>query len=340
MGRKPTKPGSIPHLRVRVKGSRTFYYYDCGGRPRKEIPLGSDYGLAIKRWAELEGTRDAPEVRQAITLRYVANEYRKQVVPTKAPRTQRDNTKEIAKLLEFFDDPPGPLDAIEPQHVRQYLTWRGKTAKSRANREKATLSAMWNFARDRGYTALPNPCAGIKGHAEKPRDVYVDDATYRAIWNAACEPLRDAMDLGYLTGQRPADVLKMDERDLRDGVIEVTQRKTGAKLRIEIVGELKDALARIKARKRGYAVHCTRLVLNESGQPLSHQALQDRFDKARKRAGVTGVQFRDLRAKAATDKAESAGDVRQAQRQLGHSTVTMTEAYIRARRGAKVTPTK
>ncbi len=50
-------------------------------------------------------------------------------------------------------------------------------------------------------------------------------------------------------------------------------------------------------------------------------------------------QFRDLRAKAATDKAE-AQDMRQAQRQLGHASVVMTEAYVRARRGDKVTPTR
>lgn len=70
MGRKPTKPSAIPHLRARRKPSGVVhYYYDHGGKPRKETPLGSDYGLAIKRWAELEGDRTAPEVRQVITFR-------------------------------------------------------------------------------------------------------------------------------------------------------------------------------------------------------------------------------------------------------------------------------
>jgi hypothetical protein len=32
-----------------------------------------------------------------------------------------------------------------------------------------------------------------------------------------------------------------------------------------------------------------------------------------------------------TDKAESAGDIRQAQEQPGDSTVTMTETYVRSR---------
>lgn len=338
MGRKPSKPGAIPHLRARKKPSGVVhYYYDHGGKPRRETPLGSDYGLAIKRWAELEGDREAPQVRAAITFRHVANEYRRQVIPTKAPRTQRDNIKELDKLLEFFDDPPGPLDAIEPVHVRQYMTWRGR--KVRANREKALLSHLWNWAREQGYTALANPCAGVKGSPERGRDVYVHDDEYQALWQAADVPLRDAMDLAYLTGQRPADVLKLDERNLRGGTLELAQGKTGTKLRIEITGDLEALLARIADRKRGYTVRATRLIVDERGQALTTSGLRGRFDRARTKAGTT-FQFRDLRAKAATDKTDAAGDIRQAQSQLGHTTIAMTEHYVRKRRGSKVTPTR
>jgi len=62
------------------------------------------------------------------------------------------------------------------------------------------------------------PCAGVKGFTERGRDVYVEDDTYRAVWDAADWPTRDAMDLAYLTGQRPADVLKMQITDIRDAV--------------------------------------------------------------------------------------------------------------------------
>lgn len=337
MGRKPSSPNAIPRLRLRKRGGRVYYYYDHGGTPRRETSLGSDYGLAVKRWAELEGDRSAAPVRKAITFRHVADQYRRIVIPTKAPRTQRDNLKELAKLIEFFDDPPCPLDEIEPQYVRQYLAWRGRIV--RANREKALLSHIWNFAREYGYTAKANPCAGVRGVPERGRDVYVHDDEYRSVWDAAEPPLRDAMDLAYLTGQRPADVLAMDERDLRDGAIEIAQGKTGAKLRIEVAGDLAAALDRIAARKRGYVVRATRLIVDERGQPLTERQLRRMFDAARADAGVSW-QFRDLRAKAATDKTDAAGDIRQAQAQLGHSTITMTEHYVRKRRGAKVTPTR
>lgn len=344
MGRKPNKPGAVARLRERKKASgKVYYYYDAGGKPRKEIPLGSDYGLAIMKYAEFEKDRTATQlVQQVVTFEYVADQYFVEVVPTKGLATQKDNLRELKQLLAFFNDPPAPLDAIEPQHVRQYLRYRGKTAPVRANREKALLSAIWNYARETGYTKLANPCAGVKGHKETGRSVYVEDDLFAQVYEHAGQPLRDAMDLAYLAGQRVADTLKMDVRDIRDGFLHVTQGKTGVKRRIEIVGALKGLLDRISQRKACYKIHSTRLVVMESGQAMTKHMLRGRFDLAREAAGIDKATFqmRDLRAKAGTDKAESSGDIRQAQKQLGHTTVVMTEAYIRERKGDKTTPTK
>ncbi|QVQ29162.1 tyrosine-type recombinase/integrase [Achromobacter deleyi] len=87
---------------------------------------------------------------------------------------------------------------------------------------------------------------------------------------------------------------------------------------------------------------CCLVPPQSGGLPLTAGALRDRFDKAREAAGVpkAGFQFRDLRAKAGTDKTESAGDIRQAQKQLGHGSVTTTEKYVRRRKGDKAGPTR
>lgn len=342
MGRRPSKSGAVPHLRVRKKRSgRVFYYFDHGGKPRHEEALGSDYALAIKRWAEIQRTTaDAPAA--VITFRYVAERYRSIVMPTKAPRTQTDNVKELRQLLKYFDDPPCPLEAIEPKHVKQFMTWRSQTARIRANREKALLSHIWNWAREQGYTSLTNPCAGVKGNRETGRDVYVEDEMFQAVWCVADPPLRDAMDLAYLSGQRVADTLKMDERDLRDGFLQVKQGKTGVRRRIEIVGELVEVISRVAARKSTYSVHATRLIVDEYGQPLTYNRLRRSFRNACNSLDIdpNDFQLRDLRAKAGTDKADSASDIREAQKQLGHTSVVMTEKYTRNRRGTKVSPTR
>lgn len=344
MARRPTNPGSIPRLRKRLRpGGRVYYYYDAGDKPRREIALGSDYAAAIVEYARLEKSRAASALVEAVlTFEFVATKYMEEVVPTKSSTTQKDNTRELKQLLIFFNDPPGPLEAIEPKHVVQYLRYRSKTAKVRANREKALLSAIWNFARQSGYTSLANPCAGIKGNKETGRDTYVEDEMFAAVYLHADQPLKDALDLFYLTAQRIGDTLKMDERDLLDNQLLIKQGKTSAKRRIEVVGELKVVIERILERKKGHKIRSTRLVVMDNGQAMTTSMLRGRFDAARMKAGIekSAFQMRDLRAKAATDKEESTGSIRDARDQLGHTTVGMTEQYIRRRKGLKVLPTK
>ena len=55
----------------------------------------------------------------------------------------------------------------------------------------------------------------------------------------------DAMDLALLTGQRPADVLKLQRTDIRDGALWIVQNKTGTRLGIEVTGELAAVIAEL-----------------------------------------------------------------------------------------------
>lgn len=89
---------------------------------------------------------------------------------------------------------------------------------------------------------------------------------YDAVYAVADIGLQDAMDLAYLTGQRPGDTLRMDERDIKDVHLHVKQAKTGMKRRIEIGGSLEALIERIKARKAGHKVRSTRLIVTEEGK--------------------------------------------------------------------------
>lgn len=340
-------------MKARVRPSGTYYYYYCDG---KELPLGKDYTEAVRKWAELEGGNAKDQ--SIITFRQAAERYQRDILPTKAPRTRKDNLAELANLLEFFDAPPAPLDAIQPQHVRQYLDWRGAKAKIRANREKALLSHIWNFARERGLTNLPNPCRGVRGFSEHGRkDIYIDDAVFSAVYAIASQALKDALDLAYLTGQRPADVLKMRVTDLRDGLLTVRQGKTRKTLRILLDNDdhtrngLGQKIDAIMERKRQAKIADTAMIVAKGGSALTYSGLVKAFVRARATAAKTaekegrselaglirGFQFRDLRAKAGTEKADRDG-ILEARRQLGHGSVAMTERYVRL--GAIVSPTK
>ncbi|HHA2385164.1 tyrosine-type recombinase/integrase [Stenotrophomonas maltophilia] len=176
----------------------------------------------------------------------------------------------------------------------------------------------------------------------------MDDDAFKAVYAHADAALRDAMDLAYLTGQRVGDVWAMDVRQVSARGLVIQQSKTSNRVTLEITGELAALLERIVKRKEEQCpngrekVYSTRLIVDDDGLALGRAALRYRFDKAREAAGITKgeFQFRDLRAKAGTDKADSAKDIREAQAQLGHSSVTTTEIYVRKRRGAKATPTR
>lgn len=325
MGRKrSTLKGENLPRGLHLKGAR--YYHVSGTTPRKWTPLGSDRARALLEWAKLEGESPDPSVR---TFDVVASRYEREVIPTKARLTQRDNARELENLRAVFGRVL--LDAIKPHHVRAYLDKRGQKAKSRANRERALLSHVFNKAREWGYTDATNPCQGVKGFSESGRDRYVADDEFLAVYKCADDLLKDAMDLALLTGQRPADVLKIKRTDLHDGALWVRQNKTGTRLGIELVGELASVVKRITERPR--KASGIYLIQDTNGQALRHDALRYRFDKARKLAGVD-FQFRDLRAKAATDT----GDLAHSQKLLAHKHREMTEQYVRARKGERVKP--
>lgn len=294
---------------------------------QQRVPLGSDLNEALRKWAELEGQEEDPANR---TFAIVARRYEREIFPKKARGTQTANIRELRQLLAVFAEMPA--DEITPADVREYLDRRGEQAPVRANREKALLSHILNHARAWGYMNTANPCAGIRGFRETGRDRYVTDEEFNAVRKFAHPTVADAMALALLTGQRPADVLKMRRADVRGDALHVVQNKTGKRMAIALTGELGALVARLLAHPKQPAY----LLCNDDGSPVSSHQLRTRFEKARIDAGVN-FQFRDIRAKAGTE-ASINGGMDHAQKLLGHKHVTMTQHYVRARIGERVEP--
>jgi integrase len=323
-----------------------YYYngYDDNGK-RLEIPLGTDLNEAKRKWAEFECKPVPADVN---TMKFVFERYIRDILPSKAPGTQRENSGSLRQLREVFDS--APIDAVTPQFIAQYRDAR--TAKVRANREITLLSHIFNMAREWGYTKNENPCRGIRKNKEKPRDFYVDKEVWDAVYAVASTELQDAMDLNYLTGQRPGDVLRMKDGDIRDGALHVRQGKTNKFLRILLApngveSELARVIGRIQARAGrtagGY------LVTLQSGEQVNSWTMRKRFDAARagaaERATEAGqkalatrikeFQFRDIRAKSASE----ISDIKAASELLGHTEEEITDRVYR-RVGQTVTPTR
>lgn len=337
---------TMQHFRARPqKSGKVYYYFDAGGKPRKEIPLGSDYVTAVRKWAELKAKHEVAV--QVTTFIELADRYEREEIPKKAKSTQITLRADLKHLRKFFSDPtPAPLDSIRTKHIEALLEWM-IAHKTTANRLKRTFSHMFNKARSWDYTQNANPATGVKGYDLDKREVYVTDEVYAAVRDKASIPLKDAMDLAYLTGQRPGDMLDMTERHIVDGALMVRQHKTKTRRRIRIEGELAELVERIKARKAGYKVWSANLTVNTRGMRLSRTKMRTDFVEARKaaaeanpklREAILAFWFYDLRAKAADDVSDKHGD-QAASNLLGHGSVAITQRHY-LRKGKIVSPTK
>lgn len=345
MGRRKTVTADLPP-RMSRKAWRdrhgvehvAFYYLhprDEQGRQRME-PLGTERALALRKWAEIEAK--APPLESGL-LEPIFARYGREIVPRKALRTQRDNEVMLKLLRDTFG--AMSIEAIQPRHIRGYLDKR--TAKVRANREMALFSHVWNKAREWGYTDRANPVQGIEKNRETGRDIYVSDEELTLVYKHCPPVLQDLIDLAYLTGQRPGDVMRYRWEMVRDGALWIQQGKTRRKLQIAIEGELETVIERIRTRE---GVKGLWLLTDPKGQPLKQFGFtRSAFDKARamaeEEAAAQGIAFRrwqlrDLRPKAASDIESMA----QARKLLGHTTENMTAHYVRQRVGERVKPVK
>lgn len=333
MGRKPSRNLNLPpRMRARVKNGTTYYTYDLGGKPRKEVSLGTDFLLAIQKWAEIHETKPT----EKLTVAWAIGKYRSSPQFDEVSLgTQADYGFALDKLVHAFGD--APLDEVKPSHITLYIDKRSMESKHRALREKAVLSMLFTWCQARDY-CTSNPVAAIKTKRLPGRKhIYITDEMLEAVYQKASTALKDAIDLAYYLGQRPADVLAMSESDIRSAFFDFTQGKTGTGMRITATAtDLEALMQRIAERKSKFSVHCMQLLVDEHGRPMTKAKLRSRFEAARDAAGVDGAQFqfRDLRRKAGTDLRDQAG-LEAAQDLLGHKSITMTEHYT-AGRGKKI----
>lgn len=166
--------------------------------------------------------------------------------------------------------------------------------------------------------------------------------------------VRDAMDLAYLTGQRPADTLKACTGDLTVEFLLVAQGKTTKTLRILLeengqrtgLGTFIDDLLE---RRKLAGITSSRLITNPDGVRLSYAMLRNRWQESRAAAMQAAIdagdsplahrikqfRFSDIQPKAASE----IDDLTDASKLLGHSKEQITKTVYR-RVGEVGSPTR
>jgi integrase len=135
---------------------------------------------------------------------------------------------------------------------------------------------------------------------------------------------RRALALGVYTGQRRGDVIRMGRQHIRDGVLHVTQEKTGAALAIPIHPELQAVLN---------AVPLTQLTFLQTlrGKPFPGHSFSAWFKAACGKAGLDPrCTFHGLRKAACRRLAEAGCSANEIAAISGHATLKEIARYTKA----------
>jgi len=262
-----------------------------------------------------------------MNMDYLFDRYMSEVAPYKAPRTYKDNQREIKHLSSFFGDMIP--SAVTPVIVYRYLDTRGLKARTRANREKALLSHIFTMAIRWGMVEH-NPCRNVQRLREMSRDRYVTDEEFLAVQQISSDLIRDAMELAYITGLRKGDMLRIKKDHLTEVGIKVKINKTRKKKIIPWTPALRkcvDRILNLPKTQLGKYLFC-----NKKGLPYTIDGFDSLWQRAIRKAIEKGViserfRFHDIRRKTATDADRMYGRER-ARVLLDHDSQRTTAIYI------------
>jgi ribulose bisphosphate carboxylase small subunit len=224
-------------------------------------------------------------------------------------------------------------DDVSDGDIAAFLEDRKKAgAPAGANRERAALSSVYEFARRKRW-AKTNPCRGVRRNRERPSRVYVKDDKLYDTQERASEALEILIDAGYYGGMRFTDLRKFRREWLvwKDGKpvrAEWAESKTGLENVMEFGLVMQDIILRAIAHGDAIATKITKklpkpralpemVFVNTYGRPWSQWAMSSAMRRAK-----ADFAFRQLRSKAETDSDHSV---------IGHKG-QMLKTYVRKRK--------
>lgn len=316
MGRRRKKDLNLPE-RVYLHG-RWFRYAHPDGTYTK---LGTTEAAMLEALEAIVLGDD--EIR---TMRELLDHYQLRELPKRAQTTHADLRRYIGiwrKAVGHFMP-----DQVKPKVIYQVMDLMKPVA---GNRAVALLSDVYRYGIRRGV-AEDNPCRLVRRNRERPRDRYVTDEEVAAVQAIAPPVVRLAMEIAVVTGYDLGVILGIRLEDLRDGTLYAGRTKTGrqGKRPYRLVGRLAAAVeeARGLRRRHDMPLLSAYLLPNSRGQRYTVSGFESLWQRVQRRyeaMGGTRFQFRDLRAKAASDSQtlEEAAD------RLDHSSSAVTKRHYR-----------
>jgi integrase len=324
MGRKRMSRKDLPERMY--LSHKSYFFVD---RNNKWLMLGKSLPEALKAYGEMMEPDNITNMGQ------VFDRYMAEIVSAQKFNTAKGFRVAIPRLKAVFGDIK-PL-SIRPKDIYKYRDMRErKSGKAQAQDEMAKLSTIMTKAIEWGVIER-NYCKELKALSLPPRERYVTDDEFNRIYHAADARMKCIMDIGYQTGLRISDILKIKLSDIQKNELSVTTQKTGKRVAYQLIDDL--AIAIDRAKKLPKRVDSIFLFTKVRGKKISYKSFNTHWNEVLETAGLqdADIIFHDIRAKAATDAGDMGVD---AQTLLGHKHRAMTEGYIKARQIDKVTPLK
>lgn len=302
---------------MREKRGAYYLTHYVGGKQRW-TPLGRDITLAFAKYRELTGIA-APVGK---TIDDLVTHFELEVIPTKRPATQRAYRSWIPAIRKTWGCML--LADIRQPDVAVFLDTFPK--KVTANRVVTLLVTMLKRAKRWGWVD-ENRIAGIERHSEQARRQIITDDAWRALLEAAEPKYRCLLRLARFTALRRSDVCRLTWGNVQNGRLVITpmKGKVQAPLSIAIRGDLALALAELRA---GILPHPTRRLFSVAGgRPLTSDMLSYHFERTREKAGLSHINFHDIRRTRLTELAEKYGKAF-AQRLAAHADPRTTARYV------------
>jgi integrase len=264
--------------------------------------------------------------------------------PKMGPRYRETCERNLRLHLVALHDVP--LRAVTPAVVREWYAsaMRGSGGRTSIRQAYRFLRAVMNTA-VRDGAIVKNPCQITGGSADRAKERPVaSPAEVVALVEAITPRYRAAVLLAAWCGLRRGEVLglRLEDVDLAAGVVTVRRN------RVELLatGAAFDAEPKTDAGKRTVnipphvlpvlAEHMAswagpdRVFVGRDGRPMRGDAIRQAFDRARRKAGMPGFRFHDLRHTGQTLAAATGATIKDLMRRLGHASPAASYRYLHA----------
>ncbi len=308
---------------VTVKNGRYYRVVRTGPSKQRWIPLSR---VSEGEAALYEALKRLTETPAPGDFRAAIKHFLNHKLPELAPGTRAEYQRNYEVISTAFCD--FRVDEVRARDVRDFLA-QWADAPTMRHHLKARLSTFFSWAVIDGLCDL-NPCREVKLPSPPKRETQFSDAAYHAIRDRLSPMLQCLMDLCYLTAQRVTDIrlLRWDQVT-EDGIRfqpSKTLRSSGVRVTVPLTPPIRAVLECSRTLGRIKGLH---VLHTGSGAAYTKTGLISAWVRARKAVGLSGLTWKDLRAKALTDAERGGHALEELRKTAAHTTVTTTEGYLR-----------